>query len=163
MIAITSDVLARLKVKYSRYVIKHRGCWGWRGTIRNGYGRMTLSVENVCYAIDAHRVSWLIHRGPIPKGIFVLHECDDRACSKPSCLFLGTQLDNVQDMIAKGRERHPPLLGLANGKAKDAYANVEEARQLHRDGHHQREIANTLHVSQSTIWRWVHGATRKTV
>lgn len=93
--------------------------------------------------------------------MFVLHKCDNRPCSRPRCLFLGTQLDNVTDMITKGRERHPPLLGPANGKTKDTYAVVEKARRMRASGRSQRAVATALHVSQSTVWRWVHGATRK--
>lgn len=55
----------------------------------------------------AHRISWLIHRGPIPSGMLVLHSCDVRRCVNPKHLFLGTQLDNLRDMATKGRARSP--------------------------------------------------------
>lgn len=73
------------------------GCWIWGGSFtHNGYGRIGDK--------RAHRLSWSFENGPIPEGLLVLHSCDTPPCIRPSHLFVGTQLDNMQDMIAKGRK-----------------------------------------------------------
>src|SRR5262245_28170710 len=76
-------------------------CIEWTGTVGNhGYG--VLKVLRQQYL--AHRWMWQMRRGPIPKGLFVLHRCDNRLCIRIDHLFLGTNLDNVRDMMAKSRQ-----------------------------------------------------------
>ncbi len=53
--------------------------------------------------MPAHRVAWVVWRGPIPDGLWVLHTCDNPPCCNPAHLFLGTRADNIADMVAKGR------------------------------------------------------------
>lgn len=77
------------------------GCWHYTGFInKGGYGTIGFR-GNRCFL--AHRVSWILHVGEIPQGLFVLHKCDNRKCVNPDHLFLGTIQDNVDDMYAKGR------------------------------------------------------------
>ena len=72
-------------------------CWVWLGDCRDGYGRVTVASKNVV----AHRFAWELEYGPIPEGIFVLHRCDNRPCVNAGHLFLGTQKDNMDDMVQK--------------------------------------------------------------
>jgi hypothetical protein len=55
----------------------------------------------------AHRAAWVEAHGDIPEGMFVLHQCDNRACVNVAHLFLGTHQDNMDDRESKGRN-HPP-------------------------------------------------------
>lgn len=67
--------------------------------MKKGYGMFNVN-KTIYYA---HRIAYQLHYGPPPIGPLVLHRCDNRTCCNPSHLFLGTDKDNVADMIAKGR------------------------------------------------------------
>ena len=78
-------------------------CWEWTGQRhRTGHGVFTVPGGTPRQQ-QAHRVSWEMHNGPIPEGMNVCHKCDNPPCIRPEHLFLGSQLDNLRDMIAKGR------------------------------------------------------------
>lgn len=76
----------------------------------------------------AHRASWMAHRGPVPEELNVLHICDVTMCINPDHLFLGTQKENVRDMMNKGRANHPPQIGESNGVALLTRSDVLEIR-----------------------------------
>ncbi len=80
---------------------KTKKCWGWTGTKHQfGYGSFSFKSKK----INAHRFSYIVHCGPIPNGMCVLHKCDIPECVNPDHLFLGTQKDNMEDMASKGRK-----------------------------------------------------------
>lgn len=86
----------------------HDHCWLWTDKPNpKGYG--SIGVSGKTYR--AHRVSYELAYGPIPDGLNVLHTCDNRICVNPNHLFIGTQLENIQDRDIKGRqtrgESHP--------------------------------------------------------
>jgi hypothetical protein len=94
----------------------------------------------------AHRISYIIHKGAIPDDLYVLHTCDNPPCVNPNHLFLGTQEDNVHDMHAKKRDRHPS--GISHWRSKPGLTlrprqypspklteqQVREMRHLYKSG-----------------------------
>lgn len=94
-----------------RFVIDQvSGCWNWIGTSDNhGYGVIAGTLNGAHHKkILAHRASWIIFYGPIPDGdgahgTVVMHKCDNKLCVNPNHLQLGTQADNVKDMMTKRR------------------------------------------------------------
>lgn len=78
-------------------------CWLWAAsTCGIGYGQIGNGPAGSGCSM-AHRYSYEIHKGPIPKGLCVCHKCDNTRCVNPDHLFLGTNHDNIKDMIKKGR------------------------------------------------------------
>lgn len=83
-------------------MIPFHDCWEWSGATKSrGYG--SLGVSSTRRSEGAHRISWMIHYGIIPKGLCVCHKCDNPGCVKPDHLFLGTYKDNMLDCSRKGR------------------------------------------------------------
>lgn len=83
-------------------VEKSEGCWLWTGSKTSaGYGDLNFMYQHVL----AHRLSYTLSNGEIPKGYLVLHRCDTPLCVRPDHLFLGTDADNMNDKAAKLRNR----------------------------------------------------------
>lgn len=88
-----------------------RGCRPWTGVSGGSanrpnakYGRFQITFEGRTTRLRAHRVSWCIANNAIPpEGFFVCHKCDNTICVSPDHLFIGDQIANCHDMVAKGR------------------------------------------------------------
>ena len=131
------------------------GCWIWTGALNAaGYGRVYW--EKTRHNI-AHRVAYQIALGAIPKGMFVLHRCDNPRCVNPDHLFLGTHQDNMKDMRAKGRSSNAgSKRGEANFASKLSREMVERIRFLYSSKFSVMEISRKTGVPYSNVWRIVH-------
>ena len=147
----------RIKKYYEKYVIKQEGCWDWKGIIEHtGYGKLGVRPP-----IKAHRASWIIHKGEIPKGLIVCHTCDNRKCTNPDHLWLGTHKDNIQDKIKKGRSNTPKGSQLKASKLNES--QVIEIKLLLEKKLTCSEISRQYGVERKIISRIKNGDTWKHV
>lgn len=128
-------------------------CWPWTSTKnRAGYGVINSGgPRGLRRPVLAHRVSWTLSVGDIPKGACVLHRCDNPPCVNPAHLFVGTHADNVADKMAKGRYRagaHSPETCNFTKLNRDA---AREIRRRFASGESKRHLATAFGVARQNI------------
>lgn len=80
------------------------GCWIFHGKLdKDGYG-LLRNRTGIGGDFKAHRVSWQEHKGSIPAGMEVAHDCDNRCCVNPSHLYIATHKQNINDRTTRKRE-----------------------------------------------------------
>lgn len=143
-------------------------CWVWTAyRLPSGYGQ--ISIKKKLYL--ASRVSYAIAHGVLPDHLHVCHHCDNPPCVRPDHLWLGTDKDNHQDMIRKGRdlvgERNPmygkrrtwdcnPAYGERHPGAKLTWETVDAIRSLYRAGGiTQTDLGKIYGVGQTLIGKVV--------
>jgi hypothetical protein len=97
-----SDISRKYHGRFDMYYVRGtlEECWEWvGGTNGYGYGAFKLNKRME----HAHRIAYIIQFGDFDQNLHVLHTCDNPPCVNPNHLFLGTQKDNMLDMISKGR------------------------------------------------------------
>ncbi len=148
---------ARRKMGFLTLVNKNaqNGCWEHLGC-RNIGGYACASYKNRLK--PAHRVSWILHNGAIPRGLWVLHKCDNRICVNPDHLFLGTRQDNVDDMVKKGR--HAKHLFACRRLSSE---QVKKILEMKRSGMSYAPICKEFRVVRNTIFQIVKRITHKDV
>ena len=115
---------------------------------RSGYGNIYSNGRNEL----THRYSWTLHFGLVPRGLCVLHKCDNRKCVRPDHLFLGTKKENTDDMFFKGRQRNLGILkGQQHGEAKLKDEDVLRIREAAARGERHVAQAARYGVSASLI------------
>ena len=128
-------------------------CWNWKAKSKiKGYGVIGRGGR-LAPKVLAHRLSWELANGPVPEnkdehhGNVIMHKCDNRLCVNPNHLTLGTQAENVRDMLTKGRGVNNPPIG---SKHHATTINEGEAAKLYTmNGPYKaiaQEIGCSLHV-----------------
>ncbi len=132
-------------------------CWTF---INKKSGRPTFYFDGK--HLGAHRFSFWIHTGIWPGELQILHSCDNKACINPHHLFLGTQNDNVQDCVRKGRIAY----GERHGNAKLTEDDIHVIRTSNTN---RAQLAVEYSVSNVTIgaiirrvaWRHVNDSSKQ--
>lgn len=135
-------LFSSIEERFMSHVEKTDTCWIWKAScISTGLPYGLFRWSKTRYG-TAHRYSHELFIGPIPKGLCVLHRCDNPRCVNPQHLWLGTYTDNNRDAVAKGRSRGCIRRGSANPSALLDDATVMAIR---------REYAADRSLSQATL------------
>ena len=126
------------------------GCWIFTGGSKNNFhGSLHYQGESW----QAHRLAYTLVHGPIPEGMKVLHTCDVGMCVRPRHLFLGTQADNIRDMVNKGRDNRARK-GNENGRA---IIKAEDVIVIRKSDKPVKELARLYRVGKSAIYKIIYG------
>lgn len=121
------------------------GCWTWTGgKDQDGYGRMAIGHRRV----PAHRVSYIVEHGSIPRGLHILHRCDTPACVNAAHLRTGTHQENMKER----NERMRSASGAKNGRSKLAPRQVRAIRDLYSLGSYSyAELSEIFLIDPSIV------------
>lgn len=138
------------KAMFEKMFVVTPGCWLWIGRLHlRGYGRFRSPAGDM-----AHRSSYYFYKGDVPENMQVCHRCDNPRCVNPDHLFLGTNQDNVDDKVSKGR--HPVCDGSTSSKL--TMDKVIEARSLYKPRSKEfstRKLAEKFGITHGQMWRIV--------
>jgi len=127
------------KCRFLAYVDKQEGgCWIWTGSLNHrGYGKFSWKKQKTALA---SRVSYELFKEPIEDQLFICHTCDVPSCVNPDHLFAGSHMENMLDMIDKGRQN-----------AKLSPDQVWEIRKLWEKGWSQSKLMEKFKIASPTI------------
>jgi len=129
-------------------------CWEWLYVGKGRYGKFSLHGKK----FQAHRLSYFIYNGYMPKkDEYVCHKCDNPKCVNPDHLFLGTQQDNMDDMVSKGRS--PNNHGDRNPRATLSQEDVDRMRLMYKNGMTRMEISSIFNTTETTTHNILSGRT----
>lgn len=134
-----------MKVKSSK-----TDCWEWQAGKSRGYGVFRSELpENL-----SHRISYMLHFGPIPEGAHIMHMCDNPSCVRPDHLRLGDHDLNMIDATQKGKMNR----GANNANAKLTPQKVLLAVELRKHGALMADIARCFGVRNTAIEKVMEGS-----
>ncbi len=143
-----SDSKTPIQIRFLKYVQKgvNNSCDVWVGNIsKDGYGTFWFKGSKQ----RAHRISYLLFIDSIPKNMLILHKCDNPLCVNPKHLFIGTQKDNMQDCVSKGRHISHYQDGENNFSHK---LTLEQVKNIKRDNRKIKLISEDYNVTTSCIY-----------
>ena len=144
--------MTTMRQRFDAFVDRSGDCWEWiGGKAGRGYGVFYVGKMDGRKVQDyAHRVAWTMEHGEIPAGAEICHHCDNPACVNPRHLFVGTHLDNMRDMAAKGRWR--------NQSTRLTRSDADAIRRLYATGQYtQQQIADRYGINFRHVSNIVRG------
>lgn len=151
-----------------KYIVLDNGCWKWIAAMdTTGYGKFAMDG----HYWQAHRASLALHtdldiRSPgeafdYTTDLYACHTCDNRWCVNPDHLFLGTQQENVDDKIAKGRDVAGDHAGERNGRCILTDEQCVELREVYATGNYtQKQVGEMFGIGFSQVGRITRGEQR---
>jgi hypothetical protein len=153
--ATDKEKLKWVEKQFNKMVVKkgREECWDWKGFVRpDGYTRIKFGSRTT--SVGGHVVSWMIkHQRIIKDGECILHKCDNRKCTNPRHLYLGTYSDNMIDMVNRKR----------NQVIKLHVSDVKKIKESISAGDTVASLARRFKVNWSTIYDIKHERTWKHV
>lgn len=148
---VNGDASPEERLKFAGWTTTESGCWEWGGRLdKKGYGVLALREKRQVFA---HRTAYETWVGPIPEGLNILHECDNPPCINPEHLHPGTQKENLDEMVSRGRRN----------SFKPKYSEVREMRERIAAGESSENIARDYRVTVATVEGIRRGETWKHV
>jgi hypothetical protein len=123
-------------------------CWEFQGGRQHLYG--IYRCEGKTW--KAHRYAYTITYGDIPKGKVVMHHCDNPGCVNPMHLELGTQKENIADMMRKGRQNR-------NIRKRNKIFSPEQVRDIRNSEMNGLQLSRKYGVRPQTIYDILHRRT----
>lgn len=125
---------------------EHDECWEWTaGRFSSGYGSFSLQGKNY----GSNRIAYFLKFGFIEKEFFCLHSCDNRTCCNPNHIFTGTNQDNMDDMVKKGRSFH--AIGELHGASKLKEKQALDIIFRRKRGDSLKSIAGLHSISVASV------------
>lgn len=166
-----------LRDRLTRLTVKTSSCWLYAGgKDKDGYGVVRIrggSASARRPALKAHRVAYELAYGPIPAGLHIRHACHVRHCINPAHLSVGTNADNVGDMMRAGRQskgaaKAAAMAGVtargeAHSFAKLTAADVRRLRERRAKGATYYELGREFGIAYQTAFRVAKGQSWKHV
>lgn len=148
------DVIDRFWPKVS--VAGDDECWNWNGAKNKGYGFLSSQRGKAPY--KAHRISYLIHKGALNDGMVIRHKCDNPSCVNPNHLEQGTQKQNANDMVCRGRMNKASFKNLQGNHVKALNADgLRQCLELRANGFSYKAIGEKLGINSSTVGLYIRG------
>jgi hypothetical protein len=121
-------------------------CWEWT-SYKNVKGYGLIKIKK--YVLLAHRVAYEIRFGQFDQSKYICHTCDNRSCCNPNHLFIGTQFDNMRDMVSKGRKTLKCNEDNPNVKLTDKQVVV--LREMRKDGMLMKDLAEVFNIGIAQV------------